>query len=234
MPGIQLGFLIFTFASPLLLWVLSRHLESQRFARGICWFLAAALVAAYVGMVSRIIREDSCVAQYALPMQLCDWTFLTALIALTLRRQTCFELTYFWGLAGTLQALITPAVDTSSIERMVTFFVIHSTIPASVFWLMFEFKMRPGRGAWWRVVLWSEFYVALALFTNAMTGGNYGFLAHRPSETRSLLDFFSDEKWLYVLQINLTGLLFFWLLDLPWQFARRRQAALAKSAAPVV
>jgi hypothetical integral membrane protein (TIGR02206 family) len=156
-------------------------------------------------------------------MQLCDWTFATAVIALTLRRQTCFELTYFWGLAGTLQALITPAVDTSSLGTMVTFFVIHSVIPASVFWLMFEFRMRPARGALLRVFVWSEVYTILALLANAMTGGNYGFLSHRPFGTRSLLDFFSDTHWLYVVQINLTGLLFFYLHDLPWQIARRRQ-----------
>ena len=33
-------------------------------------------------------------------------------------------------------------------------------------------KMRP-RGMW-RVVLWSEVYLAAALAANALTGGNYG------------------------------------------------------------
>jgi hypothetical integral membrane protein (TIGR02206 family) len=232
MQGIHLGFLIFTFASPVLLWVLSRHLESPRFARGICWFFAGSLVAAYGAMIVRLVREESLVPSYALPMQLCDWTFATAVIALTLRRQTFFELTYFWGLAGTLQALITPAVDTSSLDRMITFFIIHSVIPASVFWLVFEFKMRPARGAWLRVLLWSEIYIALALLANAITGGNYGFLSHRPADTRSLLDLFSDTHWLYVLQINLTALFFFFLLDLPWQIARRRQRNAKGTVAP--
>ena len=145
---------------------------------------------------------------------------------------SCFELAYFWGLSGTVQALITPAGDTSTIWRILAFFVIHSVIPAGVLWLMFEFKMRPQRGAFLRVVLWSEVYLLAALFVNRAADANYGFLTHRPP-TRSLLDFFSDTPWLYVLQINLTGLLFFLALDLPWQFVRRRDARLVNAAVPV-
>jgi hypothetical integral membrane protein (TIGR02206 family) len=221
MAPIQIGFLIFTFASPLLLWVLSRHLESERFARGICWLFAGALVVAFVGTFVTRLREDGFDPKYLLPMQLCDWALFATVIALVVRWQSCFELAYFWGLSGTVQALITPAVDTSTVWRVLAFFVIHSVIPASVLWLLFEFKLRPQRGAYLRVVLWSEAYVIIALLVDAATGANYGFLQRRPP-THSLLDFFSDTRWIYVLQINLTGLLFFLALDLPWQFIRRR------------
>jgi hypothetical integral membrane protein (TIGR02206 family) len=227
MSGIQIGFLTFTVAGPILLWILSRHLDSPRFASGICRLFALALTGAWAGTIILRWRTGDLTADFALPMHLCDWALAATVIALTLRRQLCFELAYFWGLAGTAQALITPAVDTTSIWRIIGFFTIHSVIPASVLWLMFEFKMRPLRGAWLRTVLWSQLYLACALAVNAATGGNYGFLSHRPS-THSLLDFFSDTRWLYILQIDLTGLFFFLLLDLPWQFVRRRENAFAK------
>lgn len=221
MSPIQAGFLIFTFVSPLLLWVLSRHLESERFARGICWCFSGALLVAYGGTLVALVRDDAFVLRHVLPMHLCDWAFIATVAALMLRRQTCFELAYFWGFSGTLQALITPALDVTAGCRVVGFFVIHSVIPASVLWLMFEFKMRPRRGAFLRVVAWSEVYLVLALLVNSVAGTNYGFLAWRPP-TRSLLDFFSDTHWLYVAQINLTGLVLFLALDLPWVVARRR------------
>jgi len=232
MAPIQIGFLIFTFVAPLLLWVLSRHLASLRFARGICVAFAGALVVAYATSLIVLIRDDAFIARYALPMQLCDWALVATLMALLLRWQTCFELAYFWGLAGTAQALVTPAVDASTGWRVLGFFVVHSVIPASVLWLMFEFKMRPLRGAYLRVFAWSEVYLILALLANRATGANYGFLTGRPA-TRSLLDFFSDTHWLYVLEINLTGLAFFLILDLPWQFARRREFGAAKAAATI-
>ena len=118
MAPIQIGFLIFTFLAPLVLWVLSRHLESVRFAREICRAFAGALVAAYAGTFVALIRDGAFVPRYALPMQLCDWALVATVIALTLRRQTCFELAYFWGLAGTVQALITPAVDVTTACRV--------------------------------------------------------------------------------------------------------------------
>ena len=225
MPGIQIGFLIFTFAGPLLLWILSRHLDSERFARGINWFFAIAMLAAYGNVLRIVARDDGLTAKYALPMHLCDWALGITVAALLLRQQLCFELAYFWGLAGTVQALITPALVTDDLGRIIGFFVVHSGIPASVLWLIFGFKMRPQRGAWLRIVLWSQFYLAAALAVNAATGGNYGFLSHRPS-THSMLDFFSDTRWLYILQIDLTGLLFFLLLDLPWQIARWKTSRL--------
>ena len=229
MPGIQIGFLIFTFAGPILLWILSRHLESMRFARAICWLFALALIGAWTGTMIIHWRAGDLTADFALPMQLCDWALAATVVALTLRRQLCFELAYFWGLAGTAQALITPAVDTTSIWRILGFFTVHSVIPAGVLWLVFEFKMRPQRGAWLRTVLWSQVYLVLALLVNSATGGNYGFLSRRP-DIRSMLDFFSDTRWLYILQIDLTGLFFFLLLDLPWQFARRRASRAHRGA----
>ncbi|HEY6224540.1 MAG TPA: TIGR02206 family membrane protein, partial [Gemmatimonadales bacterium] len=45
---------------------------------------------------------------YSLPLQLCDAAIFVAAAALWTRRQLIVELTYFWGLAGTIQALLTP------------------------------------------------------------------------------------------------------------------------------
>ncbi len=222
MPGIQIAFLIFTFAGPLLLWIVSRHLDSVRYSKGICWFFALAMLCAKIGTTIAVWCEGKLTADYALPMHLCDWALVATVLALTLRWQLCFELAYFWGLAGTAQALITPALDSPDFWRIFAFFTVHSGIPASVLWLIFDFKMRPQRGAWLRVALWSQIYLAAALAVNAATaasGGNYGFLAGRPA-VHSMLDLFSDTRWLYVLEIDLTGLLFFFLLGLPWQIAR--------------
>ena len=223
MPPIQIAFLIFTVVGPLLLWILSRHLASVRFSQCICWFFALAILCAKIGTTISVWREDKLTADYALPMHLCDWALVSTVIALTLRRQVCFELAYFWGIAGTAQALITPALDSTEFWRIFAFFVVHSGIPASGLWLMFDFKQRPQQGAWLRVVLWSQLYIAVALGVNAASGGNYGFLAGKPA-VHSMLDFFSDTRWLYVLEIDLTGLFFFLILDLPWQIARRKNS----------
>ena len=78
-----------------------------------------------------------------------------------------------------------------------------------------------------RVLLWSEIYLACALAVNALTGANYGFLAHRPAQS-TMLDLFPDPHWLYVACINATALVFYAAIYLPWLIAAR----LRKSAAP--
>jgi hypothetical integral membrane protein (TIGR02206 family) len=47
-------------------------------------------------------------ASYALPLQLCDVVAFVAAAALWFRHPLLVELTYFWGLAGTANGLISP------------------------------------------------------------------------------------------------------------------------------
>jgi hypothetical integral membrane protein (TIGR02206 family) len=209
MSGLQLGFIAFTFGAPPVLWAMSRKIRSPRLVRAICFTFATVLVLAYAAaLIIRARSPEGLSWDQTLPMHLCDWAALVTVLALVRRTPMAFELAYCWGLAGTAQALFTPAISVNDDPGVLPFFLVHSIIPASVLWLIFEYKMRPRPGAYLRVMLWSEFYLAAALFTNWLTGGNYGFLAGRPSAP-SVLDFYSDTWWVYVLQINLTAAVVF-------------------------
>jgi hypothetical integral membrane protein (TIGR02206 family) len=224
MSALQLGFIAFTFCAPPLLWALSRRVRSPRLARAICLTFAGILLLAYVAaVVIRATSFEGLTWDSTLPMQLCDWAAFVTLLALIGSSPAAFELAYCWGLAGTAQALFTPAIEVNDSPGVIPFFVVHSVIPASVLWLMFEFRMRPRPGAFWRVMLWSEAYLGVAILVNKLTGGNYGFLAERPP-TRSLLDFYSETKWIYVAQINLTAAVLFGLLLMPWVLRDRVRA----------
>jgi hypothetical integral membrane protein (TIGR02206 family) len=223
MTAIQLGFIAFTFGAPPLLWVLSRRVRSQRLALAICHVFAAGLVLSYIAaVVIKFLSPEGAEWETTLPMHLCDWAAVITLIALVRRSVPAFELAYCWGLAGTAQALFTPAITVNDNPAVLPFFLVHSIIPASVLWLMFEYRLRPRPGAYLRVMLWSEVYLGAALLVNFLSGGNYGFLAGRPANP-SVLDFYSDTWWVYVLQINLTAAIVFLLLLLPWQLGRRRR-----------
>lgn len=224
MPAAQLGFILFTFLAPPLLWLLSRKIRSQRLVKGISIAMASTLAIAYVGaLILKTLEPDGFTWDTALPFHLCDWAALATVLALVTRSQLAFELAYCWGLAGTAQALFTPALEVRDDLRAIMFFTVHSFIPASVLWLIFECKMRPRPGAYFRVMLWSELYLVCALAVNKLSGGNYGFLFRRPP-THSLLDFYSDTWWLYVTEINLTAVILFGLLIVPWQTWRTKQA----------
>ena len=224
MPLLQLGFLIAAFVVPWLLLKIGTRLSSRRFEATACACLAGLLLVAEVAeLCVKLFIEDAPLIT-KLPMQLCDWALFTTVAALLWRSARCFEVAYFWGLAGTVQGLLTPAIGQDLVLwRKVGFFVIHAGIVASILYLL-TFGMRPEARSLWRVFLWSEFYFVVSQIVNAFTGQNYGFLAH-PPPTHSLLDVFPHNHWLYVITINLVALTAFAILYLPWWFVDRRREA---------
>ncbi len=218
----------FTLVLPLILWAACRHFSTPRFRDLIRRTLALVLLAfAFTSIADKIASGAS--ADTLLPMHLCDWVLYAIAAALWFRWQLGFELGYFWGLAGTVQALITPAFEMTEVWwRLFGFFFTHALIVVSVLHLILTERCRPRPRSLLRLFVCSEIYVAAALLVNAATGGNYGFLEHRPAQP-TLLDKFSDARWLYVVEINALGLVFFLALYLPWFAwdsvkARRRNA----------
>lgn len=226
MSPFQFASLAFIAGLPLLVWWWDRQPHRRTLVRWSERGLAMALIGTYLADLGAKAADGQLVPAVALPMQLCDWALFTIAAALWWRWRAGFEVAYFWGLAATIQAIFTPAIppDLHWLRKM-GFFFIHAGIVAGVLHLMLTVRFRP---VWpWsivRVVLASEVYLAVALTVNALTGGNYGFLAHPPS-TPSMLDLFSQTHWLYVVQINLTAFGFFAVLYLPWVVADARQTA---------
>jgi len=214
--ALQLSFIIFTFVAPAMVWLYARKEPDGRLARRLERCLAGALLAFYLGDLFMKGQDGTFTLEHALPMQLCDWALLAVSAALWFRWRTCFEVAYFWGLAGTFQALFTPAIpEDLHWFRKFGFFFIHAGIVVGILHLLATPRWRPTPRALLHVIAASEFYLSVTVLTNLLTGGNYGFLSHKPP-TASMLDLFSDDPLLYVVQINLTAFVFFAALYLPW------------------
>lgn len=212
--------LALTVAIPLLLAWLAHRLRSENFIRGVSWSFALLLA---VNFTAYFFHHPT----HLLPMQLCDWALFATVGALLTRNLYWFEPAYFWGLGGTLQALITPNLDCGFPSfRCLNFFGIHSGIVAGVLFLIFGAGLRPHPISLLRIFLWSEIYLASALTVNKFTGTNYGFLSSKP-EGASLLDYFSDQALLYVLEVNLAAVGLFLILYLPF-FAFDQMSKLQK------
>lgn len=191
-------------------------MKSTTFDRGVERTIAVILLATELGTLLFKAFVDHENPTAILPMHLCDWALLIVSAALWWQSQRLFEIAYFWGLAGTIQGLLTPAIDPAfAVWRHVAFFVVHSGIVIGVLFLVFAKGMRPHWRSWPRLLLWSEGYLVAALVVNALTGQNYGFLS-QPPITPSLLDYFPQNRVLYVTTINGVALTAFLLLYLPW------------------
>lgn len=153
-----------------------------------------------------------------LPLQLCDLAAIAAGLALLTRRPWLCALTYFWGLAATLQALLTPAITVGFPEpAFVMFFVQHFAIVIAALYLPVVLGWRPKR-PWWRGPLevfgFSVTYLFVVLAVNRGLGSNFAFVSHPPTNP-SLIDHLGPWPW-YIFSLLGLALTFFVVLALPF------------------
>jgi hypothetical integral membrane protein (TIGR02206 family) len=205
-----------TVGLPLIFWLPARGPGREAYRGAVRYSLAVLLLANWIGYLVLRAREGFFTPVDLLPMQLCDWATIATITALMTCRQWLYEPAYFWGLAGTLQAIVTPALnDGFPSPRFFNFFIGHCGVVVAVLFLTVVERLRPRPASILRTLLWSEIYLGTTLLLNAWIGTNYGFLTHRPS-TPSLLDYLSTNHWLYVAEINLLAVCSYLLLYLPF------------------
>lgn len=205
-----------TVTLPFVFAALVRRSGSRWVERVVVVSLLAALVGNYIGYLVFIRRLGQLSWPQMLPMQMCDWAMIVIIAALWTGRRRWFEVAYFWGIGGTLQALLTPNLRYAFPDlRFISFFVAHSGIIIGVVFLMLTRRLRPYPISIVRVFAWSEVYFVAAMIVDQITGVNYGFLLHKP-EAFSLLSYLSDDRPVYLLQMHGLALAFFAVLYVPF------------------
>jgi hypothetical integral membrane protein (TIGR02206 family) len=155
-------------------------------------------------------------AQNALPLHYCDVAGICAGLALWIDRPSLREVAYFFGLAGTTQGLITPALDAPFPEpRFLLFFLLHGGVVVTALHLVLAIGFRPRPNAPFRVLLISAAYAVSVGLVNALLHTNYGFICSKPP-VASLMDFLGPWPWYVLALFTLAGIIY-WLLALPWK-----------------
>ena len=214
LPHLTVIFLtiVLPFALAAIVW----RTKSRRAEKMIVGMLSAVLVLNYVVYLIFIRSRGTTTWQQMLPMQLCDWGIVVVIVAMCTGNQRWFEVAYFWGIGGTLQAVLTPDLRFGFPDwRFISFFTSHCGIIIGVVFLMLTRRYRPYPMSIVRVFLWSELYFVVTFITDKLTGFNYGFLLHKP-EAFSILSFLSDSQPLYLVQMHGLALSFFLALYVPF------------------
>jgi len=153
------------------------------------------------------------------PLHLCDIAAITAGFALITKRPLLCTLTYFWGLAATVQALLTPAITVGFPHLpFIMFFVHHFAVVTAALYLPIVEGWRP-KSPFWKSPLeaygWSLVYLAVAMTANHLLGSNFAF-ASRPPDNPSLIDHLGPWPW-YLVAMQAIAVTFFLLLTLPFR-----------------
>ena len=180
-----------------------RHAMGDRAVR---WFLAALLLGEWVAFYLVFAARGWLNLNNGLPLSLCDWAEAALIIALLSRNPFAYELGYFWGLGGSLQALITPdlAYDFPDV-RFLIFMADHAGIIASLLYLTLGTRLRPVLASLPRVIAASFAYTVVAGAADYALGANYGYL-HDKGGHVSLLTLLAPWPW-YIGELVLIGFL---------------------------
>ncbi|MEH7236269.1 YwaF family protein [Bacillus sp. JJ1562] len=156
----------------------------------------------------------------SLPLQLCSISLFLSITMLLTRSYLLFEITYFLGIGGALQAMLTPELAYDFPHyRYFHFFLAHiAIILASLYMLWYE-NFRPTIKSVWKAFAALNLIALLVFFINKVTGGNYMFLARKPI-TPSLIDLLGPYPW-YILSLEIVALIMFFILYLP--FVRKKK-----------
>jgi hypothetical integral membrane protein (TIGR02206 family) len=180
-------------------------------------------VVALVSLSSAISAGDWATAA-ELPLALCNAAAVVVAVACWWPKPLLVELAWFWGLAGTLQAVITP--DLTAPFPHLEFFeytVGHVTIVVAAVFFVVGLGIEPRPGAPVRVLGITLGYALVVGLIDAVTDSDYMFL-RAPPASWSLLSLLGPWPW-YLLSATGVAVVLVTVLNLPFWVARRRRAA---------
>lgn len=161
--------------------------------------------------------------QEHLPLHACSVLIWLAGFMLIFKNYRIYEFTYFMGIAGALQALLTPNIGIYGFPhyRFFQTFISHGLLVTSAVYMTTVEGMRPTWRSLLRVMVITNIYMFVVFFINQLIGSNYLYVAHKPPGP-TLLDSLPDWPW-YLIYMEVIGLVMCLLLYLPFMVKDRRQ-----------
>jgi hypothetical integral membrane protein (TIGR02206 family) len=201
-------------------------------ARVVGRIISAVLIADAVTFVVRPAVVGSWSVGKSLPLNLCDVALVIAAVACAYPQwQLGVELTYFWGLAGTLQGILTPDLSASFPHLEFFEFVVgHVGIVIAALYLVLGLRRAPRRGVVPRVFAISAAYTAFVGVFDWLTDANYMYLARIPRRT-SLLSVLGPWPW-YIASGAGVAIVLFAVLEAPFRLGKHVSAGRTSAYRP--
>ena len=193
-----------------------------RWIDAVAAIIALTLVVAELSWQPYVVANKTWSAAASLPVQLCDVAGFVAAAALLWRQLVIVEVAYFWGLGGTLQAVLTPDLkDHFPSFPYLQFYVTHDLVILAALFLVFGLALQPRPGAVRRIFVLTVVFAIVVGLIDLATGGNYMYLRQVPA-SGSLLDLMGPWPW-YIATGALLTLVVLAILNAPFRLSRLRR-----------
>ncbi len=157
---------------------------------------------------------------YNLPLHLCDLVLWLTTYTCLRPTQWAYELSYYWGLAGTSMALLTPDISGPFFSYLtLKFFASHGLVVTALLFFMWAGISQPRPGSQWRALLWLNIYAILLGVFNLLFRTNYMYLCEKPVGA-TLLDYMGPWP-VYIIVAEAIAVGLFAFLALPFRNKER-------------
>ncbi|PYZ98280.1 TIGR02206 family membrane protein [Alteribacter lacisalsi] len=181
--------------------------------------IAITLLLAEAGYHTWLIVTGNWGTHHALPLELCNISLVLIIVILLTRHRATQNIVLFIGIAGALQAIITPVLSYGLPHfRFVHFFYTHILIIWTAVYFAVVRGYRPAFSDVLKAMLFLNLLLPVILLINAQVEGNYWFLAGKPEEG-SMLDFLGPHPW-YIISLEFVA---FGIFTLIWFIFKERK-----------
>lgn len=207
-----------------------RNIWDETARRNVRFGLAGFILVAELSWHWWVLSYSEWTIQTMLPLHLCSVFIWLSIVMLVQKNYQIFEIAYFLGLGGALQALLTPDAGIYGFPHFRAFqtFADHGGLFIACMYMAVVEGFRPTLDSFKKMFLWTNIYMVFVFFINLAIGSNYLFIARKP-DFPSMLDLLAPWPW-YILQLEVIAFVIAALLYLPYalkDIASRRQAELA-------
>ena len=188
--------------------------------------VALLLVTSIIGVeivddIYRVFDSRGWFISSDLPLHMCGFSVFSTSWALLTKNQRVFELSYFWGFGGALQAILTPYP--TSIENhfyLFSFMVSHGLIILNVLYLIFVYKMVLTKGALFRTILTTNILLLGIAIINWILDANYFYLFEPPPVQNPLI--MARDFPLYLVNMEVVAIVVLYIISIPMLIYRKR------------
>ncbi len=211
-----------------LIFLFRKQLRRPKIDAMVCYVVAAALILQEISLSVWRLYNDAWHPGTSLPLHLCGASIVLSAIMLINKNYTLFEINYFWGLGGAIQALLTPDIGNYGYPhyRFFQFFTSHGLILVAVLYMVFVHKYAPKHRSIWKVMGITVLYTVFIAIYNLIFNGNYLFICRKPA-TASLMDFLGPWPW-YIIPLAGIAIISFYIWYAPFAIKSLLQKARTK------
>lgn len=142
----------------------------------------------------------------SLPLELCDMSMIMCAVMFAGKSYPLYEIVYFWGMAGSIEALITPDIGIYTFPHFIffQFFLSHGSIIILCLFMTFVYGYRPSFKSLIKSVVTLNIYAGFIGIYDKLTGTNFMYLCEKTKNT-SIMSYLGPWPW-YLISLELVAI----------------------------